>query len=119
MARASVIHISLNRICIRSLLQGLNQRTKGKVPVVGTAVLNIAEFASLADQKDFDLSIPLTIPGGSAEPSPSLCVCPLPFVLSFYAIQLDISVYGLVQFTVIVINILAFKFCFCTCHNSS
>lgn len=56
-------------------MQGLNQRPK--VPVIGTASLNLAEFASVVDQKDFDLNIPLTIPGGSAvEPSPSLSVCP-------------------------------------------
>jgi hypothetical protein len=58
------------------VLQGLNQRPKTKIPVVGTASLNLAEFASVVDQKDFDLSIPLTLPGGSsAEPSLSLTVC--------------------------------------------
>jgi hypothetical protein len=44
--------------------------------VVGTGSLNLAEYASVVDQKDFDLSIPLTIPGGSAvDPSLSLTVC--------------------------------------------
>jgi len=62
-----------------SLRQGLNQRPKSKVPVIGTALLNLAEFASVADQKDFDLNIPLTVPGDSAESSPSLCVCPFLF----------------------------------------
>ncbi|XP_016182131.1 uncharacterized protein LOC107624170 isoform X2 [Arachis ipaensis] len=57
-----------------TLFNGLNQGPKSKVPVLGTALLNIAEFASLADQKDFDLSIPLTIPGVSTESSPSLCI---------------------------------------------
>lgn len=56
-------------------MQGLNQRPKNKVPVVGTASLNLAEFATEADQKDFDLNIPLTLPGGSVDTCPSLCVC--------------------------------------------
>ncbi|KAJ1378560.1 NT-type C2 domain [Sesbania bispinosa] len=56
-------------------LLGLNQRPKAKVPVVGTASLNLAEFASVVDQKDFDLNLPLTLPGGSSvEPSPSLSI---------------------------------------------
>ncbi|XP_057423461.1 uncharacterized protein LOC130717297 [Lotus japonicus] len=56
-----------------TVFNGLNQRPK--VPVIGTASLNLAEFASVIDQKDFDLNIPLTIPGGSAvEPSPSLSI---------------------------------------------
>ncbi|RYR58510.1 hypothetical protein Ahy_A05g024310 [Arachis hypogaea] len=42
---------------------GLNQEPKSKVYVLETALLNIAEFVSRADQKDFNLSIPLTILG--------------------------------------------------------
>ncbi|WJX17824.1 hypothetical protein P8452_07695 [Trifolium repens] len=58
-----------------TVFNGLNQRPKTKIPVVGTASLNLAEFASVVDQKDFDLSIPLTLPGGSsAEPSLSLTI---------------------------------------------
>lgn len=57
------------------MLQGLNQRSKTKVPVVGTASLNLAEFASVVDQKDFDLNIPITVSGGAVESSPSLSVC--------------------------------------------
>ncbi|XP_054782180.1 uncharacterized protein LOC129289430 [Prosopis cineraria] len=57
-----------------TVFNGLNQKPKSKVPVIGTALLNVAEFASVADQKDFDLNIPLTPPGGSAESSPSLCI---------------------------------------------
>ncbi|OIW05177.1 hypothetical protein TanjilG_19808 [Lupinus angustifolius] len=52
----------------------LNQRSKSKALVIGTALLNIAEFASQADQRDFDLNIPLTLPSGSVEQSPSLCI---------------------------------------------
>ncbi|KHN35920.1 hypothetical protein glysoja_037806 [Glycine soja] len=57
-----------------SLFNGLNQRSKTKVPVVGTAALNLADFASVVDQKDFDLNIPLTVSGGSVESSPSLSI---------------------------------------------
>ncbi|XP_057742447.1 uncharacterized protein LOC130960927 [Arachis stenosperma] len=57
-----------------TLFNGLNQRSKGKVPVVGTASLNLAEFASAVDQKDFDLNIPLILSGGSVEPSLSLSI---------------------------------------------
>lgn len=58
-------------------IQGLNrgQGPKNKVPVVGTASLNLAEYASAADQKEFELNIPLTLSGNATEPSPSLCVC--------------------------------------------
>ncbi|KAK7244772.1 hypothetical protein RIF29_39598 [Crotalaria pallida] len=52
----------------------LNPRPKNKARVVGTALLNIAEFASQADQNDFDLNIPLTLPSGSVEHSPSLSI---------------------------------------------
>ncbi|KAJ1392763.1 NT-type C2 domain [Sesbania bispinosa] len=57
-----------------TLFNGLNQKPKRKAPVVGTALLNIAEYASSTDSKDFDLNIPLTLPGGSVEPSPSLSI---------------------------------------------
>ncbi|KAF7804216.1 uncharacterized protein G2W53_043327 [Senna tora] len=57
-----------------TVFNGLSQRPKNKVPVFGTASLNLAEFASAADQKDFDLNIPLTLSGGSADPYPSLCI---------------------------------------------
>ncbi|KAL2327332.1 hypothetical protein Fmac_020759 [Flemingia macrophylla] len=59
-----------------SLFNGLNQRSKTKVPVVGTATLNLAEFASFDDQKDFDLNIPLTVSGGNSveSSSPSLSI---------------------------------------------
>ncbi|KAK7337335.1 hypothetical protein VNO77_17901 [Canavalia gladiata] len=56
------------------LFNGMNQRPKSKVPPIGTALLNIAEFASPADKKDFDLNIPLMLPGCSAEQSPLLCI---------------------------------------------
>ncbi|KOM36801.1 hypothetical protein LR48_Vigan03g018200 [Vigna angularis] len=55
-----------------SLFNGLNQRSKTKVPMVGIATLNLAEFTSVVDQKDFDLNIPITVSGGVAESSPLL-----------------------------------------------
>nr|KAJ0208835.1 hypothetical protein LSAT_V11C400206930 [Lactuca sativa] len=45
---------------------------KNKVLVIGTTSLNLAEFAFAAEEKDFDLTIPLTIPCGATEPRPSL-----------------------------------------------
>lgn len=57
------------------VMQGLSQRPKNKVPVVGTASLNLAEFASAADHKDFDLNIPLILPGSSVDACAYLCVC--------------------------------------------
>ncbi|KAK0584817.1 hypothetical protein LWI29_019172 [Acer saccharum] len=57
-----------------TLFNGLNQGPKNKVPVVGTASLNLAEFASSAEQKEFELNIPLTLSNGSAELRPSLCI---------------------------------------------
>ncbi|CAL5356964.1 unnamed protein product [Camellia sinensis] len=56
-----------------TVFNGLNLGSKIKVPVVGTASLNLAEFASKAEEKDFDLNIPL-ISGSAAEPHPSLCI---------------------------------------------
>ncbi|CBI39128.3 unnamed protein product, partial [Vitis vinifera] len=57
-----------------TVLNGSHQGPKNKVPVVGTASLNIAEFASAAEEKEFELNIPLTLPGGAAEPHPLLCI---------------------------------------------
>ncbi|RDX76863.1 hypothetical protein CR513_43101, partial [Mucuna pruriens] len=57
-----------------TLSNGLNQSPKSKVAAIGTALLNIAELASSTVQKDFDLNIPLTLTGGSVEPSPLLCI---------------------------------------------
>ncbi|KAA8516821.1 hypothetical protein F0562_017069 [Nyssa sinensis] len=56
-----------------TVLNGLSQGPKNKVPVVGTASLNLAEFASKAEEKDFEFNIPL-VSGGAAEPRPSLCI---------------------------------------------
>ncbi|KAL4377738.1 hypothetical protein GQ457_02G040920 [Hibiscus cannabinus] len=58
-----------------SVLNGLNQGPKNKFPViVGTALLNLAEYASSAEQEEFELNIPLTVSAGAAEPGPQLCI---------------------------------------------
>lgn len=59
---------------MRWFIQGLNQGTKNKVAVVGTALLNLADFVSTVEQKELELSIPLTSSGGGSEPCFSLCV---------------------------------------------
>lgn len=56
------------------LMQGLNQGPKNKFPVFGTASLNLAEYASAAEQKEFELNVPLTLSTGAAEPCPQLFV---------------------------------------------
>ncbi|KAF5737397.1 hypothetical protein HS088_TW13G00277 [Tripterygium wilfordii] len=57
-----------------SLFNGLNQGPKNKIPVVGTASVNLAEFASAAEQKEFELSIPLVLSASTAESNPLLCI---------------------------------------------
>ncbi|XP_058738958.1 uncharacterized protein LOC131610907 [Vicia villosa] len=57
-----------------NLFHGLNEKPKKKRIVVGTALLNIAEFANSTDENDFDLNIPIIIAGGSAQDSPLLCI---------------------------------------------
>lgn len=59
-----------------AVFNGLNQGQgpKNKVPVFGTASFNLAEYASAADQKEFEFNIPLILSGGAAETSPSLCI---------------------------------------------
>ncbi|KAL5060397.1 hypothetical protein RYX36_032001 [Vicia faba] len=57
-----------------NLFHGLNEKPKKKSVVVGTALLNIAEFANSSDENDFDSNIPLTLAGGSVQDSPSLCI---------------------------------------------
>lgn len=52
----------------------LNQGPKSKIPVVGTALLNLAEFVSEAGKEEFEVNVPLTIPSGDAELHPSICL---------------------------------------------
>ncbi|GAB4834148.1 hypothetical protein Ancab_032412 [Ancistrocladus abbreviatus] len=57
-----------------TLLNGSKQGLKNKVPAVGVASLNLAEFSSRAEDKEFELSIPLNVVGGDAESQPLLCI---------------------------------------------
>ncbi|CAH1441834.1 unnamed protein product [Lactuca virosa] len=53
---------------------GSNTGLKNKVPLIGKAYLNLAEFATSANEKEFELNIPLVVSSGSTEPHPSLHV---------------------------------------------
>lgn len=58
-----------------TVFNGLNQGgAKNKVPIVGTALLNLSQYASAAEQKEFEIKVPLTLPGGGPEPQPTLVV---------------------------------------------
>ncbi|KAF5783774.1 putative NT-type C2 domain-containing protein [Helianthus annuus] len=54
------------------VLNGSNTGPKNKVPLIGKAYLNLAEFASSANEKEFELNIPLIVPSGATEFPPSL-----------------------------------------------
>lgn len=53
---------------------GSNTGLKNKVPIIGKAYLNLAEFASFANEKEFELNIPLIVSSGSTDSHPSLHV---------------------------------------------
>ncbi|KAK3031426.1 hypothetical protein RJ639_036167 [Escallonia herrerae] len=57
-----------------AVLNGLSLGPKNKVPIVGTASINLAEFASAAQEEEFELNIPLAVPGSATESRPSLCI---------------------------------------------
>ncbi|GKV29722.1 hypothetical protein SLEP1_g38625 [Rubroshorea leprosula] len=57
-----------------TLSNDLNQGQRGKVPVIGTGSMNLAEYASAAEEKEFELSIPLSLSTGAAEPCTQLYV---------------------------------------------
>ncbi|KAL4311449.1 hypothetical protein GQ457_01G014670 [Hibiscus cannabinus] len=57
-----------------SLMNGLNHGPGNKVTLVGTAFLNLAEYASAAEDKEFELKLPLALSIGVAEPGPQLCI---------------------------------------------
>lgn len=57
-----------------TLFNDLHQGPKGKATVIGTTSLNLGEYASAADQKEFELKLPLLPSTGAAEPHPVLCV---------------------------------------------
>ena len=45
------------------------------MPIVGTALVNLAEYVSAAEHEEVEVNVPLTSDGGAAEPRPTLCVC--------------------------------------------
>ncbi|KNA25188.1 hypothetical protein SOVF_009060 [Spinacia oleracea] len=55
-----------------SVLHGSKPGPKNKVADLATGTLNLAEYAAMTDQKEFELSIPLTLSGSAADPCPSL-----------------------------------------------
>ncbi|KAL7184975.1 hypothetical protein ACSBR2_027006 [Camellia fascicularis] len=57
-----------------TVFNGLNKGPINKVPVVATASLNLAEFASANEEKEVEISIPLSVPGGRSQCSPLLCL---------------------------------------------
>ncbi|KAL8259780.1 hypothetical protein R6Q59_027733 [Mikania micrantha] len=54
------------------VLNGSNISPKNKVPLIRKAYLNLAEYASSANEKEFELNIPLIISSGATEAHPSL-----------------------------------------------
>ncbi|KAF9595475.1 hypothetical protein IFM89_000393 [Coptis chinensis] len=57
-----------------SVLNVLSQGQKIKTPIFGIALLNLAEYASEAGKDEFEVSVPLTLTSGDAEPHPSICL---------------------------------------------
>lgn len=56
------------------VFDGLNQEPKKGGCAIATGSLNLAEFASSADQNETDINIPLSLPNGVTESGPTLCV---------------------------------------------
>lgn len=81
------------------MIQGLNHGPINKVPAVATASLNLAEFASVNEEKELEVRIPLSIHGDNIECSPSLCVSTLPmgFQLPF-SFRITLSLFIIVLF---------------------
>ncbi|XP_074281660.1 uncharacterized protein LOC141606437 isoform X1 [Silene latifolia] len=55
-----------------SLLHDSKTGGKNKVSVIAFASLNLAEYASMTEQKEFDVAVPLTVPGHASDPCPCL-----------------------------------------------
>ncbi|KAK6131634.1 hypothetical protein DH2020_034648 [Rehmannia glutinosa] len=56
-----------------TVLHGLNQGVKNKIPIVGSAALNLAEYASKNEEQVIEVKIPLTV-SGSVDSRPLLCI---------------------------------------------
>jgi hypothetical protein len=54
----------------------LKQGPRNKVILVGTATLNLAEYASTAKEREAKIDVPLTVHNGTVEGTPLLHVSP-------------------------------------------
>ncbi|KAK4432643.1 hypothetical protein Salat_1026500 [Sesamum alatum] len=57
-----------------TVLHGMNQGAKNKIFVVGSASLNLAEYASKAEEQVTEVKIPLTVSSMAVERHPVLCI---------------------------------------------
>ncbi|WCJ19172.1 hypothetical protein M5689_001471 [Euphorbia peplus] len=57
-----------------SVFTGLSQEQRHTF-LVGSATLNVAEYASVATKKDLEISLPLLIPSITTQDTPMLCLC--------------------------------------------
>uniref|UniRef100_A0A803NUG3 C2 NT-type domain-containing protein n=2 Tax=Cannabis sativa TaxID=3483 RepID=A0A803NUG3_CANSA len=55
-----------------TLFNGVNQGLKNRALVLGTSSLNLADYVSMNEGKEFGLKIPLNAPGCTSESSPSV-----------------------------------------------
>lgn len=55
------------------MYQGLSQGAKNKISIIGSASLNLAEYASKTEDY-VEVKIPLTVSGVGVECRPMLCV---------------------------------------------
>lgn len=88
----SSLQASLIFLLLISSTQDISKGPKNKPSVLGTASLNLADYASAAGEM-IEIILPLSVPGGSPEPAPSLHVslqCEQE-VLDFWLTVLQIS----------------------------
>lgn len=52
----------------------MNQGLKNRAPIFGTALLNLADYASVTGGKEFALKIPINVNGCTSDSCPSLIV---------------------------------------------
>lgn len=55
----------------------MNEGSRNRVPVAGTASLNLAEYASAIDGQEIQINFSIKVPVGITDCSPSLCVSAL------------------------------------------
>ncbi|KAL8509580.1 hypothetical protein ACS0TY_016705 [Phlomoides rotata] len=57
-----------------NVLHGLSQGAKNKLSIVGSAGLNLAEYAFKTEEKNIEVKIPLTVSSTAIEHHPILCI---------------------------------------------